>query len=135
MHIWTKELMSSIKANSTKSITKKGLAMANNQTADLELTAEELREYNHFVGLKQALERLEQNPDFQKLILEDYFKNKPINGVSLLATDYVKKNGLRGEIMEDLVAVSKLQDYFLNIKRLGTTLDDVEDDAELDGEE
>ena len=113
----------------------KGLAMANNQTADLELTAEELREYNHFVGLKQALERLEQNPDFQKLILEDYFKNKPINGVSLLATDYIKKNGLRGEIMEDLVAVSKLQDYFLNIKRLGTTLDDVEDDAELDGEE
>ena len=127
--------MSIIKANSTKSITKKGLAMANNQTADLELTAEELREYNHFVGLKQALERLEQNPDFQKVILEDYFKNKPINGVSLLATDYVKKNGLRGEIMEDLVAVSKLQDYFLNIKRLGTTLDDVEDDAELDGEE
>lgn len=125
----------SLKANSTKSITKKGLAMANNQTADLELTAEELREYNHFVGLKQALERLEQNPDFQKLILEDYFKNKPINGVSLLATDYIKKNGLRGEIMEDLVAVSKLQDYFLNIKRLGTTLDDVEDDAELDGEE
>ena len=113
----------------------KGLAMANNQTADLELTAEELKEYNHFVGLKQALERLEQNPDFQKLILEDYFKNKPINGVSLLATDYIKKNGLRGEIMEDLVAVSKLQDYFLNIKRLGTTLDDVEDDAELDGEE
>lgn len=125
----------SLKANSTKSITKKGLAMANNQTADLELTAEELREFNHYVGLKQALERLEQNPDFQKLILEDYFKNKPINGVSLLATDYVKKNGLRGEIMEDLVAVSKLQDYFLNIKRLGTTLDDVEDDAELDGEE
>jgi hypothetical protein len=125
----------SLKANSTKSITKKGLAMANNQTADLELTAEELKEYNHFVGLKQALERLEQNPDFQKLILEDYFKNKPINGVSLLATDYIKKNGLRGEIMEDLVAVSKLQDYFLNIKRLGTTLDDVEDDAELDGEE
>ena len=125
----------SLKANSTKSITKKGLAMANNQTADLELTAEELREYNHYVGLKQALERLEQNPDFQKLILEDYFKNKPINGVSLLATDYIKKNGLRGEIMEDLVAVSKLQDYFLNIKRLGTTLDNVEDVAELDGEE
>lgn len=125
----------SLKANSTKSITKKGLAMANNQTADLELTAEELREYNHFVGLKQSLERLEQNPDFQKVILEDYFKNKPINGVSLLATDYVKKNGLRGEIMEDLVAVSKLQDYFLNIKRLGTTLDDVEDDDELVDEE
>lgn len=124
----------SLKANSTKSITKKGLAMANNQTADLELTAEELREYNHFVGLKQSLERLEQNPDFQKVILEDYFKNKPINGVSLLATDYVKKNGLRGEIMEDLVAVSKLQDYFLNIKRLGTTLDDVEDDELVDEE-
>ena len=103
--------------------------MANNQTADLELTAEELREYNHFVGLKQALDRLEQNPDFQKLILEDYFKNKPINGVSLLATDYVKKNGLRGEIMEDLVAVSKLQDYFLTIKKMGTIEEDDSDES------
>lgn len=134
MHMMTKRI-EVVKSQFYKINNYKGLAMANNQTADLELTAEELKEYNHFVGLKQALERLEQNPDFQKLILEDYFKNKPINGVSLLATDYIKKNGLRGEIMEDLVAVSKLQDYFLNIKRLGTTLDDVEDDAELDGEE
>ena len=134
MHMMTKRI-DVVKSQFYKINNYKGLAMANNQTADLELTAEELREYNHYVGLKQALERLEQNPDFQKLILEDYFKNKPINGVSLLATDYVKKNGLRGEIMEDLVAISKLQDYFLNIKRLGTTLDDVEDDAELDGEE
>ena len=105
--------------------------MSNQNHAELELTAEELREFNHYVGLKQALDRLEQNPDFQKLILEDYFKNKAINGVSMLATDYIKKNGLRGEIMEDLVAVSKLQDYFLTIKRLGTTLDDIEDDEEL----
>ena len=134
MHMMTKRI-DVVKSQFYKINNYKGLAMANNQTADLELTAEELREYNHYVGLKQALERLEQNPDFQKLILEDYFKNKPINGVSLLATDYIKKNGLRGEIMEDLVAISKLQDYFLNIKRLGTTLDDVEDDAELDGEE
>ena len=134
MHMMTKRI-EVVKSQFYKINNYKGLAMANNQTADLELTAEELKEFNHYVGLKQALERLEQNPDFQKLILEDYFKNKPINGVSLLATDYVKKNGLRGEIMEDLVAVSKLQDYFLNIKRLGTTLDDVEDDAELAGEE
>ena len=54
-----------------------------------------LEEYNYYVGLKQALDRLEQNPDFKKVILDGYFKDKAINGVSLLATDYVRKNGLR----------------------------------------
>ena len=62
----------------------KGLAMANNQTADLELTAEELREFNHYVGLKQALERkgvaLESLP-------EDYTDNKLPSHVLWLRKD------------------------------------------------
>ena len=107
--------------------------MSSNQTADLELTAQEVKEYNYYAGLAQSLERLENNPDFQKLILEDYFKNKAINGVSMLGSDYIKKNGLRGEIMEDLVAISKLQDYFITIRSLGTA--PREDDEEIVDEE
>ena len=36
--------------------------MSSNQNqAELELTADELKEYNYYVGMRQALERLENN--------------------------------------------------------------------------
>ena len=73
----------------------------------------------YWADMAQALERLEKNEDFKKVILDGYFKDKAINGVSLLATDYVKKGGFRGDIMEALVAVSQLQDYFKTIKSMG----------------
>lgn len=102
--------------------------MSSNQNqAELELTAEELKEYNYYVGMKQALERLENNPDFQKVILDGYFKDKAVNGVSMLASGYIKKNGLRPDIMESLVAISQLQDYFITVKQLGAE-DDSEDE-------
>ncbi len=102
--------------------------MSSNQNqAELELTAEELKEYNYYVGMRQALERLENNPDFQKVILDGYFKDKAVNGVSMLASGYIKKNGLRADIMESLVAISQLQDYFITVKQLGAE-DDSEDE-------
>ena len=102
--------------------------MSSNQNqAELELTADELKEYNYYVGMRQALERLENNPDFQKVVLDGYFKDKAVNGVSMLASGYIKKNGLRADIMESLVAISQLQDYFITVKQLGAE-DDSEDE-------
>lgn len=63
---------------------------------------------------------LEKDDRFKRVILDGYFKDKAINGVSLLATDYIKKSGLRAEVMEQLVAISHLEDYFATIKNLGT---------------
>ena len=84
-------------------------------------------ENEYWVTMNDALTKLKQNPDFQKVILEGYFKDKAINGVSMLATDYVKQAGARGDIMEQLVAISNLEDYFITIENLGTTPDDMED--------
>lgn len=109
--------------------------MINQNAAENELTAEMLEEYNYYVGQKQALDRLETNPDFKKVILEGYFRDKAVNGVSLLATDYARKSGLRPEIMEGLVAISNLQDYFLTIKRMGTVVEDEEDEIEYESTE
>lgn len=109
--------------------------MAINQTAETELTADEVKEYNYYVGMRQALERLEANPDFQKVILEGYFKDKAINGVSMLATNYIRKNGLRPEVMEALVAISQLQDFFITIKQLGAEVDELDDGDEDSVEE
>ena len=104
--------------------------MSNPNQAEIELTAKELEEYNYYVGMRQALERLEANPDFQKVILEGYFKEKAVNGVSILASGYIKKNGLRGDVMESLIAISQLQDYFITIKNMGA--EDVEDEDIVD---
>ena len=105
--------------------------MSNQNIAENELTAEMLEEYNYYVGQKQALDRLKTNPDFKKVILDGYFKDKAVNGVSLLATDYVRRNGLRPEVMESLVAISHLQDYFITIDKMGTTEEDDIDSEEI----
>ena len=73
--------------------------MINQNAADNGLTADEVKEYNYYVGMKQSLERLETNPDFQKVILDGYFKDKAVKGVSMLATTYIKRNGLRADVM------------------------------------
>ena len=104
--------------------------MMSNQTADMGLTATEIKEYNYWVGMRQSLERLEANPDFQKVILDGYFKDKAINGVSLLASPLVKRNGSRGDVFESLVAISQLQDYFITIKDMGAEDEEGEEDED-----
>jgi len=94
-----------------------------------------LIENQYWVDLAQALSRLENgNPrpdDFKKVILDGYFKDRAVNGVSMLATDNVKRGGFRSDVMETLIAISQLQDYFFTIKNLGfVPSEDEEEDQE-----
>lgn len=90
----------------------------------------EHEETQYWVGLHQSLERLHDNPDFQKVVLDAYFKDRAVNGTSMLASEYVVQNGKRSEIMEDLVAISRLQHFFMMIENLGSIPDEEEDDQE-----
>lgn len=87
-------------------------------------------ENDYWAGMAQDLMSLEKDDRFQRVILQGYFKDKAINGVSLLATDHVKRAGVRGDIMEQLVAISNLEDYFHTIKNLGSAPEVDEDDDE-----
>lgn len=80
----------------------------------------EVTENQYWVDKAEALARLRKNRDFQSLILDGYFKDKAINGVSMLAKDYIKDNGKRGDVMESLVAISHLEDYFSYVNALGS---------------
>lgn len=95
--------------------------MSNNQlpTENVDGLALESVEVQYWVDLKDALVRLEANEDFKKVILDGYFRDKAVDGVSLLATEYVVANGLRTRVMESLVAISQLEDYFKTIKAMG----------------
>lgn len=81
-------------------------------------------ENQYWVDKAQALARLEENKDFQSVILEGYFRDKAVDGVSLLANDGIKQGGHRSDVMEDLIAISSLQDFFITIRNLGYAAED-----------
>lgn len=89
-------------------------------------------EIQYWKEMKDALDRLENNKDFTKLILEGYFKDFAASQTSMLASDYVRKTGTRPEVMERLIAISNLQDYFITIKNLVGNPEDYEADEDFE---
>jgi hypothetical protein len=90
-------------------------------------------ENKYWKDQKEALDRLENNKDFKAVILDGYLREFAINQTSMLATDYVRKTGTRGEVMERLVSISNLQDYFITIHNMVGSPDD-EDETETSAE-
>ena len=88
--------------------------MTNQEELELETVENE-----QWIQRYEALERLKKNPDFINVIMEGYIRDRSLNGVSMLANESVKRQGQRPDVMEMLVAVSTLQDYFKMLKNLG----------------
>lgn len=86
-------------------------------------------ENQYWVDMWHSLERLQSNKDFQKVILQGYFKDKAVNGVSLLAQDAIVAGGHRSAVMEDLIAISSLEDFFVTIENLGTIPSEEEEET------
>lgn len=84
----------------------------------------------YWVRMAEDLAELKKDARFQRVILEGYFKEKAVRGVSLLATDYVKSKGLRADVMEQLVAISNLEDYFATIENLGSIPEEDENEVQ-----
>lgn len=89
-------------------------------------------ENSNFILKYEALKRLEQNKDFQTLILEGYLGEKALSSVSLLARPDIKKRNERGDVMEDLVAISNLRYYLFMVRQLGESAE--YDESEMVGE-
>lgn len=79
----------------------------------------ETADTSYQVELYEALERLENNEDFKKVILEGYLSTKPLGLITMLARHDVKQRGERPNVMEELIAVSSLGQYLFMIKQLG----------------
>ena len=77
-------------------------------------------EVQYWVDMLESLERLEKNPDFKKVMLDGYIREKALDSVSLLAKPAIKKRNERGDVMEDLVAISNLQYYLRMIHTMGS---------------
>jgi len=75
----------------------------------------EMTDTEHHLLMGEALDRLRQNADFQKVIMEGYLREKALASVSMLAVPQIKQAGQRPDVMEDLVAASNLQYWFQTV--------------------
>lgn len=66
----------------------------------------------HWVNQKVALDSLKNKPYFKTLIEEGYFKDYAFELVMSLISPEVMREGRRNVVMERLVGVAKLQEYF-----------------------
>ena len=82
---------------------------------DLEIQDVE-QDMTHALEMGRALEALSKDPNFIKVIMNGYLKEKASASVSLLAVPAIKARGQRPDIMEDLVAISNLQYFFYMIE-------------------
>ena len=75
---------------------------------------------SYWVDMNESLKRLLNNEDFNKVIMTGYFKDKAVKGVSMLAQEHVVRSGARSAVMEELVAISHLEDFFITIRNIGS---------------
>lgn len=82
---------------------------------------------DYWMQLAHDLEGLKQDERFQRVILEGYFKDRPINGVFMLDAPGVAENGARKDLMEEMISISKLQWYFKMIESMGSAPEETEE--------
>jgi hypothetical protein len=73
-------------------------------------------ETEHHITMGEDLAWLKQNPQFQRVITEGYLKAKALDSISMLADPGVIRRGERSAIMEDLVAGSNLNYFFMMVE-------------------
>lgn len=71
----------------------------------------------YYTKLYEALKRLQDNPDFKLVIEQGYLKDKAIAGVNMLSMPHIKKQGIRPDVMEELISISNLREYFFTIEQ------------------
>lgn len=77
-------------------------------------------ELDHHIVMGEALNRLRQNPDFKRVILDGYIKEKALASVSLLAVPQEIAAGRRPGIIEDLISGSNLTYFFAMVDQFYT---------------
>lgn len=88
-----------------------------NQQENSEEMFEMGEELDHHLTMGEAFNRLKNNDDFKKVIMDGYLTNKVLSSVSLLGVPAISEQGRRAGVMEDLVSASNLQYYFSMIEQ------------------
>ena len=85
-----------------------------NEDEPTHMTMEEFDEYKasclYIIEKAKAAAKLSQDPNFQKIIMEDYFSNEPKRLGCLMASGRMTSQGFDGAV-EDLRSIGHLRKY------------------------
>lgn len=87
-----------------------------NQIEQIEVTIEEVKEQ---IALKDTLERLTNNPDFKRIILEGYFEKEAQRLVMLRADFNFREPQDQGDLLKAIDAIGQLRMYLGTLKQFG----------------
>ena len=76
---------------------------------------------SYWIGLKEALQVVEKKKAFNVLINEGYLNSYVKELLAELIDPYTISQGMRGKVVEKLVAVAKFQDYMDTIMAMGSS--------------
>jgi hypothetical protein len=88
----------------------------------------------YWVAMKNSYTTLQSKQAFNTLVVDGYIKEKTAELVQALIDPYVVQNGLRTKVLEQLVAVARLKEYFHTIRAMGGHEDVEKLEAEEDEE-
>ena len=75
-----------------------------------------LAEVNEAIELQKALERLEKNRDFKKIVLDGYFKHEPVR-LTFLKADPAQQSKVEQEALDHSIrGIGEFLQYLRNIK-------------------
>lgn len=69
-----------------------------------------------------AFDRLTKNPDFRKIILEDYFEKEPARLVGLLTDSEMMDDDNQTGLKNDMIGISVLRKHFMVIQRIANQM-------------
>jgi hypothetical protein len=81
---------------------------------------EQMRFNKELIDLAVALERLQSNPDFIKIITEGYFRDLAVQCVAFKGSPQCI-NQVEADTDREILGIGKLQNYFASIRRNAQT--------------
>lgn len=94
---------------------------------ELKVTIEQARE---MVALRDAAQRLEENPDFQKVILGCYLKEEPARLAGLLAEHTMQDQESQDVLFKALRSIGEFRQFMLGIREKGRVAEESIEDSE-----
>ena len=95
--------------------------MKNEDVADLEQIEINIEAAKQLIAIDETLTRLENNKDFQAIILEDFFKTNVVRLVRLKASPQCQDDLNQKFITAQIDAVGQMHQYFTGIRIQGNS--------------
>ena len=91
------------------------------QIHEIEMSNENAKK---LVQMGAALQRLTNNRDFKKVVLEGFFKEEPVRLTELLAGPSQQSPEAQAELLGQLKAISGLNQYFVKVQMVANMSQD-----------